>query len=49
LDDARRTDVFRKRALANGGCLGTASVLSEVYLPSRQFVKLTHVDFCTAN
>ena len=25
MDEARHTDVFRKRALANGGGLGTAS------------------------
>ena len=32
MDEARHTDVFRKRALANGGGLGTASVLSELSL-----------------
>jgi hypothetical protein len=32
MDEARHTDVFRKRALANGGGLGTASVLSQLSL-----------------
>jgi hypothetical protein len=32
MDEARHMDVFRKRALANGGGLGTASVLSELSL-----------------
>jgi len=32
MDEARHTDVFRKRALANGGGLGTASPLSELSL-----------------
>ena len=32
MDEARHTDVFRKRALANGGGLGTASYLSELSL-----------------
>jgi hypothetical protein len=32
MDEARHTDVFRKRALANGGGLGSASVLSQLSL-----------------
>jgi hypothetical protein len=32
MDEARHMDVFRKRALANGGGLGKASVLSELSL-----------------
>jgi|SRR5579863_1816004 len=32
MDEARHTDVFRKRALANGGGLGTASAMSELSL-----------------
>ena len=32
MDEARHTDVFRKRALANGGGLGKASKLSELSL-----------------
>ncbi len=32
MDEARHTDVFRKRALANGGGLGTATTLSELSL-----------------
>ena len=32
MDEARHTDVFRKRALANGGGLGKASALSELSL-----------------
>ncbi len=32
MDEARHTDVFRKRALANGGGLGKASPLSELSL-----------------
>ena len=32
MDEARHTDVFRKRALANGGGLGLASALSELSL-----------------
>ncbi len=32
MDEARHTDVFRKRALANGGGLGTASPVSELSL-----------------
>jgi hypothetical protein len=32
MDEARHTDVFRKRALSNGGGLGTASPISELGL-----------------
>jgi hypothetical protein len=32
MDEARHTDVFRKRALANGGGLGKASALSQLSL-----------------
>jgi hypothetical protein len=32
MDEARHTDVFRKRALANGGGLGTASPLAQLSL-----------------